>query len=175
VNAKKGPAAARDRRSTQALEQYEKAVKALGKRDYEKARDAFDATIDGFPEERDVAERARLFRGLCERALDKRAAYKPKTFEDLLNHGVVLHNRGEFLEALKVLGQAAEIHPKNEHVLYCTAASAARAGDAATALKALKGAIQANGANRAQALVDEDFEALRDSDEFEDLVEAPLD
>ena len=100
----------------------------------------------------------------------KRAAYRPKGFDELLNYGVFLHNRGEFEEALKSLRQAAEIHPKNENVLYCLAATSARAGDTESALKALRGAISASPETRGQARRDPDFDVLREDDEFNALV-----
>ena len=71
---------------------------------------------------------------------------------------------------MKAFHQAADIHPKNEHVLYCIAASSARLGDMAAALKALRSAIHANAANRAQARGDSDFDALREDDDFQSLV-----
>jgi len=83
---------------------------------------------------------------------------------------VFLHNRGEFEEALKYFHQAAEMHPKNEHVLYCMAAAAARAGDTPSALKALKSAIASNPSNRAQARSDSDFDPIREDTRFEALV-----
>ena len=154
----KKPAAVTDRRSQQALDLFERAAKALGKHDWERARD--------------LLERARAYRAVCERALleAKKTPFRPKGFEDLLNHGVFLHNRGEFEEALKVLRQAAEIHPKNEHVLYCLAATSARAGDSAAALKALRSAIAVSPANRAQARGDSDFDPIREDEEFIELV-----
>ena len=166
----KKPVRAVDRRSRQALDAFEKAMKALGKHDYDRAREHFDALIEGFPEEPDLRERARSYRAVCERALEKRPTFRPKTFEELLHHGVYLHNRGEYEEALKFLRQAAEIHPRNEHVLYCTAATAARSGDSATALKALRQAVAAGPANRAQARQDPDFDALREDEEFLSIV-----
>jgi Tfp pilus assembly protein PilF len=171
MNAKKAPGAAPDRRSAHAVELFEKAMKALGKRDYERAKEQFGTLIASHPDERDLVERAALYRGLCDRALEKRPSFRPKTLEDLVNYGVFLHNRGEYQEALKYFAQAAEQQPKNEHVLYCTAAAAAQAGDTAAALRALKAAIQANAANRAQARSDSDFDSLRDNDEFLELLE----
>lgn len=165
---KKAPVA--QRRSGQAIEQFEKAVKALGKRDYEKAQQLLDELIAGHPGERDLLERARSYRTLCERALERKPSFRPKTFEDLLTYGVFLHNKGEFQEALKYLHQAAEIHPKNEHVQYCLAAAAARGGEAATAVKALRSAIGVNPGNRAQARSDADFDAIRQDAEFHALV-----
>jgi tetratricopeptide (TPR) repeat protein len=171
MNAKKA-AAASDRRSAHAVELFEKAMRALGKRDYERAKEHFESLLSAHAEERDVAERARLYLGLCRRALEKRPAFRPKTFDELLNHGVFLHNRGDFDDALKFFGQAAEQQPKNEHVLYCIAASAAQAGDVAGALKSLRAAIQANSASRAQARADGDFDPIRENEEFVEILDA---
>src|SRR5262245_35609646 len=158
-----------ERRYSQALELFEKAVKAIGKKEYERARDLLDSLISSYPDERELLERGRAYHAVCDRALDKRPV-RPKTFEELLNYGVYLHNRGEFQDALKYLHQAAEIHPRNEHVLYCLAAAAARAGDTAAALKALRSAILANPASRAQARSDTDFDGLRGDGDFLALV-----
>ncbi|HLA78969.1 MAG TPA: tetratricopeptide repeat protein [Vicinamibacteria bacterium] len=168
----KKPVSTLERRTQQALERFEKGMKALGKRDYEKALGLFDEVISDHAGEAEVVERARSYRSLCQRAMGeaRRPAFRPKGFEDLLNHGVFLHNRGDYGEALKFLRQAAEIHPRNEHVLYCLAATASRAGELATALKALRSAIVANPASRAQAKADADFDPIRHHDEFLDIV-----
>lgn len=163
-------AAVADRRSSHALEIFEKAMKALGKRDYSRAREHFEALIESHPDERDVLERARVYMALCERALDKRPSFRPKSFEEFLNYGVYLHNRGEFEEALKQMQLAADIHPKNEHVLYCMAAAAARSGDTSAAIKALRSAIAANPETRAQARSDSDFDPIREEEEFVGLI-----
>lgn len=165
---------AADRRSEKALELFEKAMKAMGKKDFERAREAFETLIADHAGERDVVERARAFLRVCERATDKRPSYKPKGFDELLHHGVYLHNRGEFDDALRFLREAAELHPKNEHVQYCVAAAAARAGETEAALKALRSAIGTNPQNRAQARVDSDFDPIREDEEFQTLVYAPL-
>lgn len=171
MRAKKPPSIL-EKKALQAVGLFERAMKALGKRDYGRALALFDEVITDHAEEAEVVERARSYRKLCERALveAKRPAFRPRGFEDLLNHGVFLHNRGDYAAALKVLKQAAEIHPRNEHVLYCLAATASCAGDLATALKALRSAISANPASRAQAKTDADFDPIRHHDEFLALV-----
>jgi tetratricopeptide (TPR) repeat protein len=156
-------------RTMQGLETFEKAAKALGKRDFERARELLDVLLSQHASERDLVERARAYRAICDRALDKKTP-RPKTFEEFVTYGVLLHNRGEFEDAVKHLQQAVEMHPRNESALYCLAAAAARAGDTAAAVKALRGAISANPANRSQARADEDFEDLRDLPEFDSLV-----
>ena len=161
-----------ERRTSQAVEQFEKAVKAVGRKEYDKARELFEGIANGFPEERDVVERARSYQALCDRAVaeSKRGAYKPKGFDELLTYGVFLHNRGEYDEALKSLRQAADLQPKNENALYCLAATSARAGDSESALKALRSAIAVSPDTRAQARRDADFDGLREDDEFNALV-----
>lgn len=166
----KKPAA--ERRPGAPLEAFEKGVRALGKKDYERAGELFQELIESYPEERDLLERARAYRAVCERAVAeaRRSPFKPKTFEEMLQYGVFLHNRGEYEEALRHLRQAVELHPKNEHALYCLAATAARAGDTPTALKALRSAIAAGPANRAQARSDPDFDPIRDEEGFVEIV-----
>jgi tetratricopeptide (TPR) repeat protein len=158
-----------DKRTAQALELFEKAVKALSKKDFGRAAEILDQLIENFQDQREVVERAKAYRGVCERSRERRPV-RPKTFDDLLHQGVYHHNRGEYQDALKFLNQAAEIHPRNEHVLYCVAASAARAGDTATALKSLRSAITASPANRTQARSDPDFDGLRENGDFVALI-----
>lgn len=160
-----------DRRYQQALEIFERAVKALGRKDFDRSRDLLDSLVEEFADQQELVERARTYRAMCDRA---RRPARPKTFEELLNYGVVLHNRGDFDLAVKYLRQALDIHPRNEGALYCLAAAQARAGDAQAALKALKSAIHANPASRQQARRDADFEPLREAAAFQALVAPTL-
>jgi tetratricopeptide (TPR) repeat protein len=160
-----------DRRYQQALELFEKAVKALGRKDFDRSRDLLDGLIEDFADQRELVERARAYRAMCDRS---RRPARPKTFEELVNYGVILHNRGDFELAVKYLRQALDIHPRSENALYCLAAAQARAGDTPAALKALKSAIHANPASRTQARRDADFEPLRDAAAFQALVAPTL-
>jgi tetratricopeptide (TPR) repeat protein len=155
------------RRYQQALDLFERAIKALGRKDLDRARDLLDALLEDHADQQELVERARAYRAMCDRP---RRAPRPRTFEELLNYGVVLHNRGEFAQAVRYLQLALEIHPRNESALYCLAAAQARAGDPGAAIKALKSAIHANPASRTQARRDDDFEPLRAAAEFQALV-----
>ena len=108
---------------------------------------------------------------MCDRP---RRPTRPRTFEELLNYGVILHNRGEFAQAIKYLQQALDAQPHNENALYCLAAAQARGGDPEAALQALRSAIDVNPAARAQARRDADFEPLRAALEFRALVAPSL-
>lgn len=160
-----------DRRFSQAVEAFDKAVRALGKHDYEKARDLLDQVIENFPEERDLLDRARSYRLACQRALRKPAA-RPKTATDLLALSTLRHNEGDFDEAVKLQEAALAQEPGNDDALYCLAASAAQAGDHGRALEALTKAIEIARGNRAQARGDSDFDPLREDEAFIDLIYA---
>ncbi len=156
-----------DRRYQPAVALFQRAVKALGRKDLDRARDLLDELLASHGDQQELVERARAYRAMCERP--KRPA-RPKTFEELLNYGVVLHNRGDFAQAVRHFQHALEIHPRSESALYGLAAAQARAGDAAAALRALRSAIHANPASRAQARRDDDFAPLRAAAEFQALV-----
>lgn len=168
---KAAPAPVGDRRYQQGMERFEKAVKAFGRKDFDRAGELLDSLIEDHEDHLDLVERARAYRAMCERAKDRPA--RPRGFEELLNYGVVLHNRGEYPAAVRYLRQALEKHPRNEHALYCLAAAQSRAGDVDGALKALRSAIHANPASRTQARQDADFLPLRGEDEFQALVATP--
>lgn len=160
-----------DRRQQHALDLFGRAVKALGRKDFDRARQLLDDLLDDHAGQQDLLERARAYRSMCERP---RRQTRPKTFEELLNYGVVLHNRGDFAQAIKFLSQALALQPRSESALYCLAAAQARAGDAAAAMRALRSAISANPASRTQARHDSDFEPLRGAVEFRALVAPTL-
>jgi len=155
-----------DRRYQQAVDVFTKGVKALGRKDFDRARELFDELLEEHSEQKDLLERARAYRTMCNRA---RRPGRPKTFEELLNYGVILHNRGEFAQAVKFLRQALELQPRDENALYCLAAAQARAGEPNAALQTLRSAISANPATRALARRDDDFEPLRGELEFRSL------
>jgi tetratricopeptide (TPR) repeat protein len=164
---KVGAATGGDRRYRQAVELFQRAVKALGRKDLDRARALLDELLAGHPDQQELVERARAYRAMCDRA---RRPARPKTFEELMNYGVVLHNRGDFTQAVRYLQQALGIHPRSESALYCLAAAQARAGEVAAALRTLRSAIHANPASRAQARRDDDFAPLRAAAEFQALV-----
>ena len=170
MNSRKSAGAAPERRPSEAVEGFEKAMKALGKRDFEKAKTAFEALLTAYPAETEVRERAKAYLALCERQLEKRPAFRPKNVSDLLSQGVFLHNKGEFDEAMRLFRQAADQQPKNGDALYCLAAATARAGQSEAALHALRSAIEVSPAVRAQARSDSDFDGLRQEPAFQSLV-----
>ena len=159
-----------EKAAAHSVEAYEKALKAFWKKDYEKAQELLAPLEKG--EAAELAERARTYLLVCAKHTDKKGTFKPKTAEEHVACGSLLHNRGEFAEAQKLFAQAATLAPQSDVAHYCLAAAAARNGDDATARKALQKAVDLSPESRVQARRDADFEALREDEEIAALLEA---
>ncbi len=157
-------------RYVKAVGAFERALRALYKRDIEKAHSQFSSLISAFPEERELADRARGYIAYCEGELTRSASSKPKELEELITQGVFLHNRGEYDEAIKYLTKAVEMDPKNDHAHYCLAAAYARVGDSRGASRHLKRAITSDSYNRVLAKTDSDFQSIRNDPSLADLL-----
>ncbi|MCM2254352.1 MAG: tetratricopeptide repeat protein [Vicinamibacteria bacterium] len=159
-----------EKAAAHSVEAYEKALKAFWKKDYEKAQELLAPLEKG--EAVELAERARTYLAVCAKHTDKKGSFKPKTAEEHVAYGSLLHNRGEFAEAQKLFAQATSLAPQSDVAHYCLAAAAARNGDDATARKALQKAVDLSPESRVQARRDADFEALREDEEIAALLEA---
>jgi Tfp pilus assembly protein PilF len=96
---------------------------------------------------------------VCERKLAPQR--RPKSTEEMITYGVMLHNDGDSKEAIKMLGKALEADPSNAHIEYCLAAAHAKIGDSAATAKHLRQAIQADPLSRIHARADDDFAPVR--------------
>jgi tetratricopeptide (TPR) repeat protein len=148
-------------RYNKGVEAFERAIKTLHKGDIEKARGQFETILSGFPEERELTDRAQSFMNICDRKTRIRRTHTPKDIESTVAHGVYLHNKGDYESAVGSLEKAVEMDPKNDHAHYCLAAAYARSGDARSATRHLKRAISTDPYNRVLAMTDTDFDSLR--------------
>jgi tetratricopeptide (TPR) repeat protein len=148
-------------RYNKGVEAFERAVKTLHKGEFDKARGHFETVLSGFPEERELADRAHSFIAICDRKSQANQNYTPKGFESTVTYGVFLHNKGDYQSAVHSLEKAVEMDPRNDHAHYCLAASYARSGDARGATRHLKRAISTDPYNRVLARSDADFDSLR--------------
>jgi tetratricopeptide (TPR) repeat protein len=150
-----------------AVKNYELAVRAFHRQNYDKAKEIFEKLAGG--EIRDVADRARVHLRLCLQRLS-RPAPSPKTAEDYYTLGVGALNARRPREAVEYLSKAHRLEPEREHIRYALAAGYARQGDAVAALDHLRAAIRLHPANRIQARKDEDFRGLAADRRFRDLL-----
>ena len=140
---------------------------------YQEAGAAFDAVLMGFPAERALAERSRVYRDLCQREANKRPA-APRTIEERLTAATAALNRGDELGAEELARSVLGDDPRQDLALYLVAAVFARRGAITDSLEFLGKAIAISPEVSAQARTDDDFTSLHDEDAFWTLTEPPI-
>jgi len=153
----------------QAVKDYDHALGLLRRKDYEGAADAFAKVIKAYPDEKEMADRCRIYLSVCEREQSDKVLPLKKA-EDYYYQGIVESNRQKYDEALKHLDKALKMSPKDDRFLYAIAATQALKGEREQALNLLKEAIETNPENRVHAQSDPDFDLLSDDDAFIDLI-----
>jgi tetratricopeptide (TPR) repeat protein len=154
----------------EAVALYEQGVAALQSHEYSRASTLLRSVLSGYPEEKELHERARLYLNVCERQVASRAAI-PKSPEELIFAATVAFNSADYDEALTHLRTATRDAPDHDHALYMLAAVLALRGETAEAVPVLLRAIELNPENRAMARHDPDVESLRQ----DETVRAALD
>jgi tetratricopeptide (TPR) repeat protein len=154
-----GRGASEVERFEKALEALEKSIRTLHKGDTERAREQLQQLKRDFPDEGELMDRVNSYLAVCERKLSPQK--RPKTTEEMVVYGVMLHNDGDSREAIKMLSKALESDPRNAHIEYCLAAAHAKIGDGAATAKHLKEAIESDPLSRIHARADEDFAPVR--------------
>lgn len=151
-----------------ARKDYDRGVAALQKKKLEEAEKNFVDLIQKYPEERELVDRARVYLSVIER--HKREAVSALTEpEDFYYAAVLEKNRGNVAEAIEHLKRAAR---KNGHgrVDFLLACCYAQNGETDTALVYLKKAIDEDQSNRILARHDRDFDPLRETPGFQELL-----
>jgi hypothetical protein len=174
--AKRAPAAAARNRDVagpprEAVALLDSGMRALQGHDYKAAAQWFRTILASEEGDRALNDRARVYLEVCLRELQKKPS-EPTTIEDRLTEATAAlnvgdENRAERLARLVVMEDS---HQDLAH--YLLAAVEARRGNTQRALASLEQAIALRPDVSAQALHDEDFERLRDSEVFQRLTEA---
>ena len=150
---------------------YEQGVAALQAHEYARASTLLRSVLSGYPEEKELHERARLYLNVCERQVEARTV-APKGPEERLFAATVAFNTGDYDEALIHLRVATKEAPDHDHALYMLAAVLALRDEPDEAVPALLRAIELNPENRAMARHDPDVESLRRHERVRAALEA---
>ena len=126
----------------------------------------FKNVLDGYPDERELLERARLYLRVCERETSRLPAPSPKTPEERVYAADVALNSGDHAGALDHLQRALGEDPENDHAHYNMAVALGMRSRVAEALDHLRLAISLNPDNRGLASQDPDLESIRDHESF---------
>ena len=148
---------------------YERGLKALQRKNYDRAAATFRQVLEEFPDERELHERARLYLNVCEREPASKTK-APRSVDERILAATVALNRREVDHALSLLRNSASSHPKHDHVQYMMALAHALKGDADTASVHLEKAIALNPDNRLQSQQEPDFDSIRGAQPFLDAL-----
>jgi tetratricopeptide (TPR) repeat protein len=156
------------RHTENARKDFDRGVAALQKKKFEEAERNFVDLIQKYPEEKELVDRARVYRAVCER---QRKAANPALVEpeDFYYAAVLEKNRGNVSEAIEHLKRAARKNGGGR-VDFLLACCYAQIGDSAPALEHLRKAIEEDQRHRFLARHDRDFDPVRDSPEFQELL-----
>lgn len=170
--ASQGPAApARVAPAAEAVALFQHGMEAMQRHDYTDASRAFQGILMGFPAERALAERAKVYLALCVRELDKRPP-TPRTIEERLTAATAALNNDNDAAAEELARSVLGDEPRQDLALYLLAAVHARRGDQDEALSLLRKVFALTPEAAAQARADEDFDGLHDLEDFRTLTDS---
>lgn len=156
-------------RSTEnARKEYDRGVAALQRRKIEEAERHFLELTQKYPEEKELVDRARVYIAVCERQKNAAAASLSEP-EDFYYAAVLEKNRGNVDEAIEHLKRAARKNGGGK-VDFLLACCYAQRGESGSALEHLRRAIGEDQRNRILARHDRDFDPVRDTPEFQELL-----
>lgn len=156
------------RHTENARKEYDRGVAALQRRKLEDAEKHFADLIQKYPEEKELVDRARVYLAVCERQrLAARSTLSEP--EDFYYAAVLEKNRGNVEEAIEHLKRAARKNGGGK-VDFLLACCYAQRGEPGSALEYLRRAIGEDQRNRILARHDRDFDPVRDSPEFQELL-----
>jgi tetratricopeptide (TPR) repeat protein len=150
-----------------AVRNFETAVRALQKQNYDKAAEIFEKLVNSGA--REVAERARVHLRLCQQRTG-RAGPTPKSAEEYYTLGVACMNARDLELAVERLTKADKLKPNQDHIRYALAAAHARQGNTDIAIEHLGAAVSLRPENRIYARHDEDFQGLVSDPRFRRLL-----
>jgi TolA-binding protein len=168
---KEVPPPARVAPPAEAVALFQHGMEAMQRHDYTDASRAFQGILMGFPGERALAERAKVYLALCERELHKRPP-TPRTIEERLTAATAALNNDDDAAAEELARSVLGDEPRQDLALYLLAAIHARRGDQEEALSLLRKVLALTPEASAQARADADFDGLHELEAFRELTDS---
>ena len=156
------------RHSENARKDYDRGVAALQRRKLEEAERHFLDLVQKYGDEKELVDRARVYLAVVERQRAS-ARLSPAEPEDFYYAAVLEKNRGNVDEAIEHLKRAARKNGGGK-VDFLLACCYAQRGESDSAFEHLRLAIEEDHRNRILARNDRDFDPVRDSPEFRELL-----
>ncbi len=152
-----------------ALAAYSQAMKEFRKGSFDEAAKLFNAVLENFSGEREIADKCRTYLSLVQKSR-KKEPVSIKTIDDHLLQASLKMNMGEYPAAVALLEKALQLKEKEGHVYYLLASVHCLMGETDPALDFLKKAIQKDKAFSILARNDPDFESVADDKKFKLII-----
>ena len=154
-----------------ALTAYGEAMKSFHQGKNDRAEEHLLAFLEKFPQERELADRARLYLKICQERIGKsRERMMLKTEEDYFYYSVYKMNQGDYEGAAKLMEKARDLAPKDGRTLYLSSVLACIMGQTEDCLEYLKKAVHADKLYAILAQNEADFEPLWEDKKFKVIV-----
>ena len=150
------------------LKIYDEALALFHQQKFARAKQELEKVLEGPSKE--LADRARMHLKIAEQRMKPAHEQNPRTAEEHYQRGVAMMNVGRWDEARESLDKARKGAPRADYVHYALAALDCLTGEAESAMKNLKVAIELRPENRFHARNDEDFAFLQEDPRFTELL-----
>jgi len=150
------------------LKLYDEALALFHQQKFSRAKQELEKVLEGPSKE--LSDRARMHIKIAEQRMKPATEHTPHTAEEHYQRGVAMMNVGRWDDARESLDKARKAAPKADYIHYALAALDCLTGEADSALKHLKVAIDLRGENRYHARNDEDFAFLQEDPRFTELL-----
>jgi tetratricopeptide (TPR) repeat protein len=150
------------------LKLYDEALSLFHQQKFAKAKGELEKVLEGPSKE--LADRARMHLKIAEQRMKPSHEQNPKTADEHYQRGVAMMNIGRWDDARESLDRARKASPKADYVHYALAALDCLTGEADSAMKNLKVAIDLRPENRYHARNDEDFAFLQEDPRFTEML-----
>ena len=156
------------RHTENARKEFDRGVAALQRRRHEEGEKHFLELIQKYPDEKELVDRARVYLAVCQR---QKQVSEPTLSEpeDFYYAAVLAKNRGNVPEAIEHLKRAARKNGGGK-VDFLLACCYAQSGQIEVVIEHLRKAIEEDQRNRILARHDRDFDPVRDTPEFQELL-----
>jgi tetratricopeptide (TPR) repeat protein len=150
------------------LKTYDEALSLFHQQKFAKAKQELEKVLEGPSKE--LADRARMHIKIADQRMKPTQESAPRTADEHYQRGVAMMNVGRWDDARESLDKARKAAPKADYIHYALAALDCLTGEADSALKNLKVAIELRPENRYHARNDEDFAFLQEDPRFTELL-----
>jgi tetratricopeptide (TPR) repeat protein len=150
------------------LKLYDEALSLFHQQKFAKAKGELEKVLEGPSKE--LADRARMHLKIAEQRMKPSHEQNPKTADEHYQRGVAMMNIGRWDDARESLDKARKASPKADYVHYALAALDCLTGEADSAMKNLKVAIDLRPENRYHARNDEHFAFLQEDPRFTEML-----